>query len=357
MKSPHESIYKITPYIGGNNIRGDFVFTHNLASNENPFGTSSVVQKVINAHHLHTYPDGTATKLREALSRTFNITAENILCGCGSEELLHLLARAYLSPGDEVLIPEHGFSVYSIAALSVSASPIFIKRESKNKVLIVDAVIAAVTPKTRMLYVDHPGNPIGNFLNKEELTRLINTLPSSILIVLDAAYAEYLKNDLLYTDGHEFVLTHPNVVITRSFSKAYGLAGLRLGWMHAALPVIDAINRIRAPFNTSRLAQEAGFVVLNDQNFIDKTVEYTHFWRKKLETLLSELNIDFIPCCTNFTLIHFPNRADLIYKHLGKKGLIVRPMTAYALPDYLRISIGNKDAMQHLFNEIYLLFK
>ncbi|MDP4724821.1 MAG: aminotransferase class I/II-fold pyridoxal phosphate-dependent enzyme [Alphaproteobacteria bacterium] len=360
MKSPHASIYQISPYVAGNVVPADFIFTHNLASNENPFGASPTVYNAIATFvesKTHTYPDGNAVKLRKKISETFSIPFQNILCGCGSEELLHLLARTYLSPGDEVLIPRYGFSVYNIAVLSASAVPIFVERESKNKTLNVSSIIAAVTPRTRMIYIDHPGNPIGNFLDYEALTRLIQTVPPTVMIILDAAYAEYMNTSESYTAGHEFIEKHPNVVVARSFSKAYGLAGVRLGWMHAAETVIDAVNRIRAPFNTSTLAQYAGIAALGDLEFVYNAIAHTHEWRKKLDTVLCENNMSYIPCCTNFTLVHLPGRATELYHTLGKNGIIVRPMTMYKLTDHLRISIGTAEAMTALFKQIQLFNK
>ena len=360
MLSPHASLYQISPYVAGNVVPKDFIFRHNLASNENPFGASPAAVKaltLISQSHIHTYPDGNSIKLRQALSDAFTIPQQNILCGCGSEELLHLLARTYLSAGDEVLIPHYGFSVYNIAVLSVSAIPVFVKRDGENKTLSLESIMSAITPKTRMIYLDHPGNPVGNFLNRETLTTLIHALPSSIMIVLDAAYAEYMNADESYSAGHEFIRTHPNVVVTRSFSKAYGLAGIRLGWMHASDAVIDAINRVRAPFNTSTVAQAAGIAALNDMAFVEKTIEHTHEWRKKLETALRESNIFFIPCCTNFVLIHLPGRATDFYHTLGRNGIIVRPMTMYKLDDHLRISIGTREAMQELLAQIQIFVK
>ncbi|MES2607418.1 MAG: histidinol-phosphate transaminase [Pseudomonadota bacterium] len=360
MKSPHTSINQISPYVAGNVVPKDFIFHHNLASNENPFGASPAVHTAIMSFiqsNTHTYPDSNAIRLRTKLSETFNIPAHNILCGCGSEELLHLVARAYLSPGDEVIIPQYGFSVYNIAVLSASAIPIFVEREGENKFLTVSSIIAAITPKTLMLYLDHPGNPIGNFLDREALTTLIKTIPTTIMIVLDAAYAEYINTQESYIAGHEFIEKHPNVVVTRSFSKAYGLAGVRLGWMHAADTVIDAVNRIRAPFNTSSLAQHAGIAALNDLAFVDNTIVHTHEWRKKLEVALDTSGISYIPCCANFTLVHIPGRATEFYHTLGQNGIIVRPMTMYKLIDHLRISIGTDEAMMALLEQIYLFSK
>ena len=360
MKSPHASIYQISPYVAGNVVPPDFVFRHNLASNENPFGACPAVYETITSFakaYTHTYPDGNAIKLRQKLSETFSIPFQDILCGCGSEELLHLLARAYLSPGDEVLIPRYGFSVYNIAALSVSAVPIFVERHGEHKNLKISSILAAITPKTRMIYLDHPGNPIGNFLDREALTTLIQTLPSSIMIVIDAAYAEYMSTQESYVAGHEFIDTHPNVVITRSFSKAYGLAGLMLGWMHASEAVIDAINRIRAPFNTSTLAQLAGIASLNNLAFVEQTVTHAHEWREKLKKVLHSNQISYIPCYTNFMLIHLPGRASDFYHTLGRNGIIVRPMTMYKLTDYLRISVGTSEAMTLLFEQAQLFNK
>jgi len=357
MRSPHLALYQIAPYVAGNVVPVDFIFRHNLASNENPFGASPAVHTAIESivkSHTHNYPDGNATQLRKTIADVFDIPPAHILCGCGSEEFLHLLARTYLTQGDEVLIPRYGFSVYAIAALSVSAIPVFIEREGDNHELTVAAILAAVTPKTRMLYLDHPGNPIGNFLDREALTTLIHNLPTSVMIVLDAAYAEYMDDSSVhnYMAGHEFIDAHPNVVVTRSFSKAYGLAGLRLGWMHASPNVIDAINRIRAPFNTSVVAQAAGVAALLDTTFVAQTVHHTHIWRRKLEDVLINADIEFISSCTNFILAKLPGRAESLYNTLGRSGIIVRPMNMYKLTDYLRISIGTQNAMTSLFEQI-----
>ncbi len=358
MKLANDSITHIKPYVAGNVTPDGFIFNHNLASNENPFGCSPIVSDVLKTYTAtHSYPDGNAIGLRKCIAHTFNVPFQTVLCGAGSEEILHLLARTYATAGDEILIPHYGFSVYAIAALSVGAMPVFIPREDDVLTLSVDTILTCVTPKTRMIYLDHPGNPIGNFINRSDLTRLIQSIPPHILLVLDGAYAEYMTEDENYTTGHEFVEHYPNVVITRSFSKAYGLAGLRLGWLHAAPNIINMINRVRAPFNTSSLTQQAGIAALADHAFVEKTVIHTHHWRKKLEDTLTKANISFIPCSTNFTLIHAPEHdskrnATQLYHDLGRKGIIVRPMTMYQLPDYLRISIGTEKAMKALFIEI-----
>ncbi len=354
MKLAHTSITHIKPYVAGNVTPDGFIFKYNLASNENPFGCSPAASNVLKSYTAsHSYPDGNAIALRKCIAHTSNIPFQTILCGAGSEEILHLLARTYASAGDEILIPHYGFSVYTISALSVGATPVFIPRDGDAKTLSVDTILSYVTPKTRMIYLDHPGNPIGNFINRSDLTRLIQSIPPHIIIILDAAYAEYMTEDKEYTAGHEFVEHHPNVVVTRSFSKAYGLAGLRLGWLHASTCIIDMINRVRAPFNTSSLAQHAGIAALTDHAFVERTITHTHSWRKKLEDTLTKANFAFIPCCTNFTLIHLPEHnskhsATQLYHDLGRKGIIVRPMIMYQLPEYLRISIGTTEAMEAL---------
>jgi histidinol-phosphate aminotransferase len=344
--------------VAGNQNSDNFVIRHNLASNENPFGASNLVYEAIKSFTgINRYPDSNSSKLRDKISEIYNLSADNIICGNGSEELLHLIARAYLLPGDEVLIPQYGFGVYEIAALSVSAVPVFITRKEISKQLSLSSIINSVTSKTRMIFIDHPGNPVSTHLDSETLRTLIKTLPRSIMIVIDAAYAEYMKDDKSYTTGHEFIASHPNVIVTRSFSKAYGLASLRLGWMHASDCVVDAINRIRPPFNVSAIAQSAGIASLNDFDFIDRTVGYTCIWLKKLEDVLNNNNIFFVPGSSNFVLVYLPDCSANFYLSLCQKGILVRPMTMYRMNDYLRISIGTEKAMIELFEEINIFKK
>lgn len=348
-RAAYNSVFNIVPYVGGDVLPDGIIREVGLCSNENPFGLSErVIKAVANAaSNAWRYPSGSAELLRQAIAKKHNLKAQNIVCGNGSEELLHLLARCFAASGDEVLIPQHAFNVYKIATLAAGAIPVTINRD--HFILNPETVVKLVTPKTKMFFLDHPGNPIGNFIKKDDLYQLIKSLPSSIIIVLDAAYAEFLTDNADYECGHKFVDEFPNVVVVRSFSKAYGLAGLRLGWLHAQDQLLAILNRVRAPFNVNSLAQIAGIEALLDDDFIKKTVENNNALLIECQQKLKSMGYSIIDCCTNFTMMDCGDRAHDIYMHLAKQGVIVRPMKAYDLPTYLRVSIGTSDQMEKFF--------
>ena len=278
---------------------------HKLSSNETPLGPSP---KAIEAYkslagHLEEYPDGAATKLREAIGRAFGLDPARIVCGAGSDDLLNLLARAYLADGDEAIHTTHGFLVYPIVTLGAGANPVI--APEKNHTADVDAMLAAVTARTRIVFLANPNNPTGTYVPFDEVRRLHRALPPQTLLVLDAAYAEYVRrND--YEAGIELVATSENVVMCRTFSKVHGLAALRLGWMYGPAHVVDAVNRIRGPFNVNSAAIAAGVAAIEDSGHVERSVAHNEKWLAWLTAEIGKLGLEVTPSAANFLLIHFP---------------------------------------------------
>ncbi len=347
---PLTSIMNISPYVGGDVIPLGMTRRIVLASNENPFGAPPEVSLSLSqlGDKIHRYPSGCAVDLKDKISEFYRVPAAQVLCGNGSEEILHLLARAYVNePGDEIMMPQYGFGVYKIAALSVGAVPIEFPRVDFQ--FNVSEILSRVTAKTRIIYIDNPGNPIGTYLTASQISELLKVLPKSILLVIDSAYAEYLSDIHDYENAMSFVDQHENLVVTRTFSKIFGMAGLRLGWCYTNHKVIDVLNRIRAPFNVSVAAQHAGIAALSNENWTKKSHQHNRLLSEWFKEQLAELGLLTIPCWSNFALVKFSN-AHAIYQYLGQRGIIVRPMTSYNLPEYIRISIGLEEEMRELIS-------
>ncbi|MBE89912.1 MAG: histidinol-phosphate transaminase [Rhodospirillaceae bacterium] len=339
--APKPGVLDVAPYIGGlHTISGvDRVIV--LASNETPLGPS---QKAIKAYtdaagEIHRYCDGHASALRKSIGKRFSCDSERIVCGAGSDELIQMIIRTYAGPGDELLYSKYGFSIYPIFAIGAGVTPV--AAEEKNLTANVDALLAKVSDKTRLLFIANPNNPTGTYLNKEELSRLRENLRDDILLVIDAAYAEYVNRDD-YTAGVDLVERHENVVMTRTCSKIFGLAALRLGWAYCPQAVADALNRIRSPFNVSGPAQAAGLAAMEDRAHTKKSLALNEQWLPWLTERLNELGLDVVPSVANFVLARFPNveSAQLAYDALLEAGIITRLMKSYHLPESLRISVG-----------------
>ena len=335
----------IEPYVGGDSAIAGAVRTVRLASNESALGPSpAAIEAYVGLRGaLDRYPDGPSTKLREALAARHGIEPEGIVCGAGSDELLALLARAYAGPGDEVLYSQHGFLVYRLAALGVGARPVAAPESAHTA--DVDALLALAGPATRILYLANPNNPTGTYLPTRELERLRAGLPERTLLVIDSAYAEFVGEDD-YGPGVELVRGHPNVVMTRTFSKIHGLAALRLGWAYCSPAVADVLNRLRPPFNVTAPAQVAGLAALADSAHLEAARAHNDRWMPWLAEKLRALGIEVVPGVTNFVLARFPAGAgaSAADAHLRGDGIIVRRMEAYGLPEALRITIGPKAA-------------
>ena len=268
-----------------------------------------------------------------------------IVCGAGSDDLLNLLARAYLKDGDEAIHATHGFLVYPIATLAAGAKPVV--APETNYTVNVDAMLKAVTPKTKIVFLANPNNPTGTYIPFDEVKRLHKGLPPHVLLVLDAAYAEYVqRND--YESGIELVATSENVVMCRTFSKIYGLAALRLGWMYGPAHVVDAINRIRGPFNVNAPAIAAGIAAIRDTAHVERSRAHNTRWLAWLTEEIGKLGLEVTPSVANFVLIHFPREPGRTAKEadafLTKRGLILRQVAGYKLPNALRMSVGTEEA-------------
>jgi histidinol-phosphate aminotransferase len=340
--TPRPGIMDIAPYVPGESKAAGAAETLKLSSNESALGPSPKAKTAYLklAEELHRYPDGAAAELRAALGKHYGLDPARIVCGAGSDELIALLVKGYVGPGDEVLLSEYGFLMYPIQALAHGATPV--KAPETDYTANVDAMLAKVTPRTRMVFLANPNNPTGTYLPASEVQRLRDNLRPDVLLVIDAAYAEYVvRND--YTSGAELVDRYSNVVMTRTFSKIYGMAALRLGWAYCPADVADVINRIRGPFNVTAAAQAAGIAAVNDVAFTDKARAHNDIWRPWLEAEVRKLGFEVTPSVGNFVLIRFPG--DTVAKAdeaLKRKGVVGRRVAAYGLPDCLRITVGTE---------------
>jgi histidinol-phosphate aminotransferase len=343
---PKAGILDISPYVPGKSAaKGTKIYK--LSSNESPFGASAnaVAAYVSTASSLAFYPDGSATALRETIASRYGLNAASIVCGAGSDELLQLLAHAYLSPGDEAVYSQYGFLVYPIAIASNGAKAIV--APEVNHTTSVDEMLNCVNSRTKIVFLANPNNPTGTYLPFNEVKRLHEGLPKTTLLVLDAAYAEYVRrND--YESGLELVATSDNVVMTRTFSKIYGLAGLRLGWAYCPAHVADVLNRIRGPFNVSSASMAAGVAAIEDQKFVETAVTHNEKWLGLLTSQLEVLGLRVTPSVGNFVLIHFASKGEKTAANadafLNDRGIILRRMEAYGLPHCLRLTVGDEEA-------------
>ncbi len=345
--TPRPGILKIAPYVPGKDSVDGKEPIAKLSSNESALGPSpkAMTAYAKAAAELHRYPDGGAEKLRMAIARYHGIDANRIVCGTGSDELLNLLIRAYLGPGDELLYSEHGFLMYPINALGVGATPI--AASEKDYRADVDAMLAKVTNRTRVVAIVNPNNPTGSYLTKDEVRRLHAGLPKNVLLLIDAAYAEYVsRND--YESGLELVDQAENVVMTRTFSKIYGLGGLRVGWMYGPAAVVDVINRLRQPFNVNFAAQSAAIVALEDIAHTDASRTSNDIWLPWLSTELKKLGLKPLPSVANFIAVGFGSKERAVAANdwLMKDGLIPRMIAGYGMPEFLRITIGTEKEMK-----------
>lgn len=344
---PRPGVLAIEPYVPGKSDAPGAAKVFKLSSNETPLGPSP---RAIAAYHavadrLHDYPEGSSTALRAAIGRAFGLDPERLVCGAGSDDLLNLLARAYLADGDEAIHTEHGFLVYPIATLGAGAKPVAVPE--RNYTADVDAILKALTPRTKVVFLANPNNPTGTYLPFDEVRRLHRGLPGDVLLVLDAAYAEYVqRND--YEAGIELVATSDNVVMTRTFSKIHGLAALRLGWMYGPAHVVDAVNRIRGPFNVNSPAMAAGIAAIEDTAHQERARAHNARWLAWLLQEIPKTGLRVTPSVANFVLIHFPETKGRTAKDadafLTQRGLILRYVAAYKLPNALRLTVGSEEA-------------
>ncbi|HEX9809239.1 MAG TPA: histidinol-phosphate transaminase [Alphaproteobacteria bacterium] len=340
--APRPGILAITPYEGGESAIPGRADAIKLSSNEGALGPSPLAVAAFEraAAALPRYPDGSCRDLRAAIGRRFGLDPARIVCGAGSDELLGLLAKGYAGEGDEVIYSEHGFLMYPIAARAVGAEPV--KAKEAGLRTDIEAVLACAGNRTRIVYLANPNNPTGSYLTAAELRRLRERLPEGVLLVLDAAYAEFVSAPD-YEAGARLVDDYGNVVMTRTFSKIFGLAGLRLGWAYAPADVVEVLDRLRMPFNVSAPAQAAGIAALGDIDHFEAARAHNERMRARLAAGIREAGITVPPSAANFVLARFPGgaaQAASADAFLKSRGVIVRRMAKYGLPDSLRITVG-----------------
>lgn len=346
---PKQWIMDIAPYVPGRATTDDGRKVAKLSSNENPLGTSEAARQAFAAAagSLERYPDASGAIVREAIAAKYGLDPARIIYGNGSDEVLHLAAGAFAGPGDEVIFVRYGFAVYEIAARRVGATPVI--APDKDYATDVDAVLAAVTDRTRIVYIANPNNPTGTFAPREEIARLHAGLPGNILLVLDHAYAEYLdqgEDD----GGMELAKSAPNVLVTRTFSKIYGLAAERIGWGYASAEIVAAMHRIRLPFNMTIAGQQAAVAALHDEEFVARSKAHNAKWRAWFAEQVAGLGnagLRAVPSKANFVLVLFEGRltAEQAYKGLMDAGYITRWLPGQKLGHGLRISIGTEEEM------------
>lgn len=351
--APQPGIMDIALYQGGaSHVEGvsDIV---KLSSNENAYGPSD---KAIEAYRrtafdLHRYPSSDHSGLRAAIAETYGLDAERIICGAGSDEIIAFLCQAYAGAGDEVLYTEHGFAMYRISALAAGATPI--EAPESERVTDVDALLAACTKRTKLVFVANPNNPTGTMIGNNEIGRLAEGIPDQAILVLDGAYSEYV-------DGHDggaaLVNARNNVVMTRTFSKLHGLGGLRIGWGYGPADVIDVLNRVRGPFNVSAAALAAAEAAVRDTAYADKCRSDNTKWRAWLAKALAEHGVPSDTSTANFILARFADQAEAeaCDDYLKRQGIIVRRVTGYGLPNCLRITVGDEASCRRVAHSIGL---
>jgi histidinol-phosphate aminotransferase len=344
---PRPEILAIDPYVPGKSRVAGVEKVHKLSSNESPLGPSPRAIEAVRAlaDMLEVYPDGASTALREAIGHRYGLDPARIICGNGSDELLALLAHVFLHPGDEGLYSQYGFLTYPICIRAAGGVPVVAKETDKTA--SVDAILAKANARTKIVYLANPNNPTGTYIPFSEVKRLHAGLPAHTLLVIDAAYAEYVtRND--YAAGLELASAFDNVVMTRTFSKIHGLAGLRIGWAYGSAHVLDALNRVRGPFNLNGAAQAAGVASLEDVAHIERALAHNSHWLPWLTAVISELGIGVTPSVGNFLLLTFPKgsgrTASDADAFLSARGFILRAVAAYGLPDSLRLTVGGEEA-------------
>lgn len=339
--TPQPGIMDIALYQGGASTVAGHANVLKLSSNENPFGPSPKAKEAFAraVHDLHLYPSTDHASLRAAIGEVWDVDPDRVMCGVGSDELLHLIAQAYVGPGDEVIYTEHGFALYQIVALAAGATPVEVPE--RNRVVDVDAILNACTDKTRLVYIALPSNPTGTMIAAADVARLAAGLPPQAMLVLDGAYAEFVPG---YDGGRALVEARTNVIMTRTFSKIYGLGGLRIGWGYAPQEVVDVITRIRGPFNLSNAALAAAEAAVRDRDFTAYCQDQNTKWRDWLAHALAEVGVPSDTSTANFILARFGSEAEATAcdKALQADGIIVRHPKSYGFPDCLRITVGDE---------------
>ena len=343
------SINLINIYRGGKSSVNGRENIIKLSSNENSYGPSPKVLEVLKNQEIllnsHRYPNIDGLKLREKLASINNLDPDRIILGCGSDETLLFVALAFCQDGDEIVHAQHGFEMYSIITKVVGATSKLIKEDDSFKIN-ARAILNEVTPSTKIIYLANPNNPTGTYLARSEIVSLLKELPTNIVVVLDGAYAEYVMKDD-YDGGFSLVEEYENIIITRTFSKAFGLAGMRVGWCYSSEKIANILNKVKGPFNTQSISQEMAIIALEDKKYLEKVVNNNFSIKKWFEEELKKLDINAHPSEGNFSFVEISKeRVKTIFTHLANEGILVRQLDSYSLPNCLRITIGTKGEME-----------
>ncbi len=329
-----------------------------LSANESALGVSPKVKREIYRNiNLSRYPDGQSSNLRQIISKKFNCNLDKIICGAGSDEIIQIICQLFLKAGDEVIVPKFSFLMYRIYSKNLGAKVLYAKE--KNYQVSVDEILKKVSKKTKILFLANPNNPTGTYLKKAELLNLRKMLRNNILLVIDDAYVEYMK-DPKYSSGLNLFKKSNNVVVLRTFSKIYGLASLRIGWGYGPKKIINAMNKIRPPFNVNSAAQIAAITALKDKNFIKKSIKHNFFWANKIKKKMNSFNIETNKVSANFLLLNFNKckySSNYLQKKLEKSGIILRDMNTYKIKNALRLTIGNSKENNKLLKILNKIFK
>jgi histidinol-phosphate aminotransferase len=348
---PKSGILDIALYVGGAASVAGQANTIKLSSNENPFGPSDRAKEAFgrSVHALHRYPSTDHAGLREAIAETHGLDAARVICGVGSDEIIHFLCQAYAGPGDEVLFTEHGFLMYRISAMAAGATPVEVAE--RERTTDVGALLAACTERTKLVFIANPNNPTGTMISAAEVAQLAEGLPPQAILVLDGAYAEYVEG---YDGGLALIEGRENVVMTRTFSKIYGLGGLRIGWGYGPAAIVDVLNRIRGPFNLSNTQLDAAEAAVRDQDYVARCRTDNARMRHWLAEALAELGVPSDTSLANFVLARFVDaaEAEACDLYLRDQGLIVRRVASYKLPHCLRITVGDESACRRVAHAV-----
>ncbi|MFN3973380.1 MAG: histidinol-phosphate transaminase [Gemmobacter sp.] len=348
---PQPGILDIAPYVGGAAHAPGVANAIKLSSNENPFGPSDRAKEAYAraVHSLHRYPSTDHAALRQAIGEVHGLDPDRIICGVGSDEIITFLCQAYAGPGDEVVFTEHGFLMYRISALAAGATPVEVPE--RERVTDIAAILAACSDRTRLVFIANPNNPTGTMISHSEIEALADALPPAAILVLDGAYAEYVDG---YDGGAALATTRPNVVMTRTFSKIYGLGGLRVGWGCGPAAIIDVLNRVRGPFNLSNAALDTAEAAVRDQDWVNRCRAENARMRGWLAGAMAELGVPSDTSMANFILARFADAAEAgaCDDYLRGQGLLVRRVAGYKLPQALRISIGDESACRRVAHAV-----
>jgi histidinol-phosphate aminotransferase len=322
-----------------------------LASNENPLGPSqSVLDAIASTKDLSRYPDGNGFNLKKALADKHSVDTDKITLGNGSNDILEMVARAFVTTEHQVIYSQHSFAVYPIVTQVVGAEHVVVPANEWGHDLA--AMLSAITDKTKLIFIANPNNPTGTWINSNDLRNMLENIPEHVIVLVDEAYFEYAISEENYPDSSLWLNDFKNLIVTRTFSKAYGLAGLRIGYAMSHPDIANLLNRVRQPFNNNSLALVAAEMALQDDQYIERSVEVNHSGMKRLMLAFDDMGLEFIPSKGNFVCVDFEQPADDIYQNLLKAGVIVRPVANYGMPNHLRISVGTELENSRFINEL-----